>query len=218
LVIAFLFSFYAAAQNVIEGKITDSGSKNAVESAIVSLLDKDDVIAYQITDRNGHYRIAYSSWTDSLQLEIRLLGYKTAVFPVKSRNTRVDAALQIEAVNLKEFNVRAPAIYGKEDTIVYVVGAFSAENYRLGIVELAEIYEKDERAILGCFIIYQIFVVAGNSCYILRFFELFRYFARPFEIAVFHKKRYKFYITDSQFLYPIRFRYCTCFGRSKFRS
>jgi hypothetical protein len=126
-----LFATIVSGQTVWEGYVIDSSDKSPVASAVVCLIDSvDEVLAYKLTDSKGHFAIHYNGQSDSLRLRISLIGYKTEIFSVNESNTRMNIPLEVSEIMLKEVMIKSPAIYGKEDTLVFNVGSFQTQQDR----------------------------------------------------------------------------------------
>jgi hypothetical protein len=120
---------FLSAQLLVEGHVSDEFG--AVESVVVSLIDtNEDVLVYRLTDKSGYFLLNYSGESDSIRLRVSLLSYKTKIISLQKNNPKLDIRLEIDEILLKEITVKPRAIYGKEDTVVYNVGAFQTQQDR----------------------------------------------------------------------------------------
>lgn len=131
---------FSYAQTTFQGRVTDS-LDNPVPLANVYLqpAQKQVVVAYAITDNNGHYAFTYAK-PGAYTLNISALGYKTQVFPVQidslnpEKSIVVNTVMQTQKTELAEVIVNAnlPVVV-KKDTI-----SFKADAYANGTERTAE--------------------------------------------------------------------------------
>lgn len=125
-----LFATWCQAQT-LKGTVADSLGK-AVPYATVSLKNSvsNAVVAYTVTDGKGPYILQAPAGTavNNLVVEVRCIGYKTAVKSVAGFDTPVDFRLSASSNELKEVVVksrRRPVLKTHGDTLSYKVSDFS---------------------------------------------------------------------------------------------
>lgn len=128
LLAGFLYSG-SFAQEVIEVCIKNLHNKPLENiSVTVQRLADQVILDYGFSDARGCYTFTLNAQTDSLLVVIS--GFNIGMHEKKVRNQsqRVDFTVKEEAVKIKDVIVRAPKIYGNQDTVNYSVGAFSDKN------------------------------------------------------------------------------------------
>ena len=115
----------AYAQNVISGIVIDDKSEEPVEMATIQLtsVNTGKLISYVFTDKSGKFEIKYNS-TDSLQISVSSLGFKSLIFPFKQVNLTI--RLEPQPFSLQEVVVRPGRVWSSKDTINYDVDQFIA--------------------------------------------------------------------------------------------
>jgi hypothetical protein len=113
------------AQRFFQGVVTDAATGLAVEMATVQLLKGggEALIRYTFTDAKGAFTLPAGQASDSLQIVVSLLGYKTwkaSVSPDKQLSIR----LEEQAFRLREVEIRPGRVWGQRDTIQYDVTQF----------------------------------------------------------------------------------------------
>lgn len=103
---SFLLIRPAAAQTIVQGKITDKGDKQPVIGASVIEQDKDKrTVTGVTTDINGNFAIRISNTAN--RLVVSSIGYKTYTSGVIGRQTTFNVTLESSANNLGEVTVTA---------------------------------------------------------------------------------------------------------------
>lgn len=130
LFVVFCFSnvFWANGQSALKGYVTDIDTDIPIEMATIQLLhgSKDKLLNYAFTNANGAFSIK-TEYTDSLQLAVSLLGYKTVKTRVIPGND-MQIKLKQETFQLKEVEIRPGRVWGQRDTINYDVTRFLSAN------------------------------------------------------------------------------------------
>lgn len=122
---------WADAQSVMTGRVSDAETKEALDKAIVKILnDKRQLIAYTVTGREGDYSLKFNSPLPKVFVSVHYLGYRTHTEEVENKSRQKDFALHSEAVNLKEVHVKPRAIAKYGDTLDYNVSSFKMEQDR----------------------------------------------------------------------------------------
>jgi len=130
--ILFLLSaFVLPAQQTVEGIVKSKTTALPVESAVVLLLDnKDNTLAYGFTDMKGNFLLTFTAQTDSLLLEISLLGYESCITTISKPFQKLNITLNPKDIQLKEVKINPKYVRLKEDTIVYNVSSLQTQNDR----------------------------------------------------------------------------------------
>ncbi len=116
---------------VIEGTVKEKSNKQPIDGVIVSVLDKDgDVSNYKITDKNGYFNIPITDKSDTLSLQAVLLGYESKFLRIANKSQQLEIALVSKEIELAAVTVKPSAMWMKEDTLVYRVGAFQTQQDR----------------------------------------------------------------------------------------
>jgi hypothetical protein len=118
-------------QTIIKGQVLDTRSK-VIVSASVSIYKKSSsaIIAYAITDSEGMFEITFASPDPELDLEVRCMGYETAISTIKNTSHIKNFILSEKSFVLKEVAVKVAPIAQKGDTLRYMVNSFSKEQDR----------------------------------------------------------------------------------------
>jgi hypothetical protein len=112
------------AQQAVSGVVTDATTGQPVDAATVRLLRGRDerLTTYTLTDAQGRFDLR-PRLTDSLQIAVSLLGYKTVQQAVRTGET-LRIALEQQAIALREVEVRPGRVWGMRDTVNYDVTQF----------------------------------------------------------------------------------------------
>lgn len=131
LLLSCFYSFQVLAQSVMNGRVSDAETKEALDKAIVKVLnDKKQLITYTITDKEGNYSLRIKSSLPEVFLSVHYLGYRTEVIKTPNKTDRKNFALHSEAVNLKEVHVKPRVIMKTGDTLSYNVTSFRMQQDR----------------------------------------------------------------------------------------
>lgn len=118
-------SFTSNAQQTIRGIVLDAQTREPVDIANVLLFEgnRQQPVKFVLTNSAGSFSIQPGNRTDSLEILISLLGYKTVRQPVRpGQFVRFDLYQQPFA--LKEVEIRPGRIWGQRDTLHYDVDRF----------------------------------------------------------------------------------------------
>lgn len=120
------------ADNVVYGTVKDA-SGNSVEAAVVTIKCENRIVAYDMTDEAGKYRIIYDSNEESLRLTIDHMGYESTCRSILNQTQQEqDFELAEKSQQLKEVVVKAPSISLRGDTLSYNLQSFvSKSDYSL---------------------------------------------------------------------------------------
>jgi len=118
-----------AQQIEIKGVVKDAKTGEAIEMATVKLLkgENEKLINYTLSNVKGEFLIRQASLADSLTISVNLLGYKEMKLPVQTNGTHT-FALEQEAFDLREVEIRPGRVWGQQDTINYDVSQFLSAN------------------------------------------------------------------------------------------
>ena len=111
------------AQNAITGVVVDNDTGLPVETANVQLLSgsSETPVSFTFTDAKGAFNIKSNS--DSLQIMVSLMGYKTHKQAVK-HGDNLTVRMEEQSFNLQEVVVRTGRVWNSRDTINYDVDRF----------------------------------------------------------------------------------------------
>lgn len=114
-----------AQETTIGGIVNDASTSQPIEMAAVKLLNgkMERLIGYAFTDEKGAFTIPLNKETDSLQIAVSLVGYKTHK-QVNEPGKHLQIKLETEVFNLREVVVRPGRVWGRQDTINYDVSQF----------------------------------------------------------------------------------------------
>ncbi|MFS4416497.1 TonB-dependent receptor [Maribacter sp. 2307ULW6-5] len=128
----FLFACHgAAAQTTISGQLTDaSGLPIANASVVANKTGTTELIAYDISNGAGNYKITVVSAEENFDLEIRSMGHATLATTIANQNGTHNFTLQDQPTELEEVVVEASPIVRKGDTLDYSVHSFAKEQDR----------------------------------------------------------------------------------------
>lgn len=113
------------AQSVLRGRVVDAGNRQPIEGATVLLIDgnRADPVDYTLTGADGTFTLPATGLRDSSVVTVSLLGYRSQSLPA-----RIDGVMHfpliMEAISLKEVEVRPGRVWGRQDTINYQVDGF----------------------------------------------------------------------------------------------
>lgn len=129
--IAVLFLHVSFSQTVITGALKDKEGR-AVYGASVTITasGEDDLIAYDISNDQGEYRIAFSSIEKVLTIHVQSTGYGKISRSIPNQTQFQNFELQEEEIELREIIVKSTPISRKGDTINYSVNSFVKEQDR----------------------------------------------------------------------------------------
>lgn len=124
----FVLSFNLALAQIIEvdGKITDSDSKESLMSATVVFTSLKDakIVGYGISNAEGNYNVKFKAPADSVQVKVSYLGYNAFEQKLKAVSQKLDIQLTASSETLEEVFLRRPPIQQRGDTLVFDPEAF----------------------------------------------------------------------------------------------
>lgn len=119
-------SLTGAAQTVITGHVTDDNGE-AVDNAIVKLLDGDKMCGYAMSKADGYYVAKTKCAATTLTLVVERLSYARYSVTIANRSSQVEVVLQPKATELREVTVKAPSVYVRGDTLTFRLDAFKGK-------------------------------------------------------------------------------------------
>ncbi|WP_316789802.1 hypothetical protein [Pedobacter frigoris] len=130
LIVCSLSCHCLSAQTVITGTVSNKSDGKPLGGTTVTIKEKAAVLVYGVTNEKGDYKLSFKSEEDSLQLTVAGLNFKkqTLMFANKSQN--LNFAITSETIKLKEIKIKPPKIRQLNDTLNYLVDAFSDQNDR----------------------------------------------------------------------------------------
>nr|NQU90382.1 hypothetical protein [Bacteroidota bacterium] len=126
LIFIFLFGKSLFGQVILQGSITSvDGPALSRINILVYLPDSKALIAFAISDENGHFQTKVNSPSDSLLLEISSIQYRNEFRSISNTSQTLEFELITEVKKLEGITVRAKAIEQRGDTISYLVSSFA---------------------------------------------------------------------------------------------
>lgn len=115
----------------IKGTVRDTAGK-AVSYATVSLKNADAIMTYTITDSKGGFVLQVPANATGLMIEVRCIGYQTAVKNIVSFDVPFDLTLAEGTNQLKEVVIKSsrPVLVAHGDTLDYKVSQFASAHDR----------------------------------------------------------------------------------------
>ncbi|MCL1969262.1 MAG: carboxypeptidase-like regulatory domain-containing protein [Bacteroidetes bacterium] len=119
----------AHGQITITGTITNQ-TKTPLQgiNVMVNNKNQNNILAYTLTDKNGHYQITCEINADSLQIILIGFNYGKTIRIIPAESQILNFELKEESISLKEVAVNAPLIVQTNDTLSYLVSKFATEN------------------------------------------------------------------------------------------
>ncbi|MEL4307228.1 carboxypeptidase-like regulatory domain-containing protein [Joostella sp. CR20] len=119
------------AQAVISGKVSDS-LKIPISgvSVVVNVKNTDSILAYDITNGQGDFSIAFTSEDEMVDVVAKSMGFATFKIAVVNKSQTLNFTLKEQVTELKEVVVKSSPITQKGDTINYNVSSFAKQEDR----------------------------------------------------------------------------------------
>lgn len=123
-----LISFPVYSQEIlkIQGRIVDSNG-NSIDQAVIAIrpVGRTSIIAFQRSNAEGNFELTFNTKNqDSLELEIRHLGFHPRIIPIKFPIDYQVIILEAKENILQEIHIGSPPVYRIKDTLKYNVGSF----------------------------------------------------------------------------------------------
>ncbi|WP_181304195.1 carboxypeptidase-like regulatory domain-containing protein [Rufibacter sp. XAAS-G3-1] len=120
------FTCTAQGQVKLSGIVTDSEGKTLEwVSVVVMPLHENLTLAFGHTASDGTFSIEVDADLDSLAVEAQSLGYGRQRLVLVNKSQKLTFTLTSQAIELKEVTVKAAPITRSNDTLSYLVGAFT---------------------------------------------------------------------------------------------
>lgn len=121
----------------LKGTVILAEADTPVAGVVVSVQREngDKVLAYGMTDENGHFSISLSGARDSLFLTASSMMTETAMVPVTSPEKNIIIRVREKKLALRESIIQAPKVTMRGDTLNYNVSSYSkSEDRNIGEV------------------------------------------------------------------------------------
>ena len=121
----------------LKGTVILAEADTPVAGVVVSVqrANGDKVLAYGMTDENGHFSISLSGARDSLFLTASSMMTETAMVPVTSPEKNIIIRVREKKLALRESIIQAPKVTMRGDTLNYNVSSYSkSEDWNIGEV------------------------------------------------------------------------------------
>ena len=127
----FLFlSGIIHSQSLIKGVVQSLEGPISGASVTIKQTNTENILAYDITDREGKYEISLSSEEKKLTINVRSLGYGFESKSIENKAQTINFILYEEVTQLKEVAITPPPIRIRGDTISFNVKSFASEKDR----------------------------------------------------------------------------------------
>ncbi|WP_430614068.1 carboxypeptidase-like regulatory domain-containing protein [Flavobacterium sp. JP2137] len=126
-------------QTTLSGRVLDEQNKAlAFASITVENPENNRVLAFEMTDEQGDYKIVVESTLSDLVVRMSSFNYSTQITAITNKTQQVDFTAVKEVTQLKEIVIKAALITQRNDTISYDLNAFAGKNDRV----LADVLKK----------------------------------------------------------------------------
>lgn len=119
------------AQTILSGRVTNQEGTPVAANVHVKEKGSTLLSGYAATDGNGNYSVSYKGKADSLTVIVSSIFIGKHEKNVRNVSQQLDFVIEEKGLKLKEVTVRADKIRQEQDTISYLVGAFSDQNDRV---------------------------------------------------------------------------------------
>jgi hypothetical protein len=121
----FCFSGICYGQTTINGVVLNNNEKPVADASVTLMLARDStIVAFNFSNTKGEFTIRYHGNETSLLLGVSGFNIRRLIQEIEDKNKPITVYVQEEAIELQEFSLKAPKIWGGTDTINYSVGAF----------------------------------------------------------------------------------------------
>ncbi|NAW50717.1 hypothetical protein GNY06_04720 [Elizabethkingia argentiflava] len=129
---SLLITLSSLAQTTITGKVSDlQGNSLANASVTVEIPNNSVIIAYNITDAKGYYKIVFNSSLQKINLRVKAFNKKTQIKIVDNRDQTINFNMVSDITEIKEVVLKTKLITRKGDTISYDLKSFTHKNDRV---------------------------------------------------------------------------------------
>lgn len=135
----FLLNGMVYSQVKLSGRVVDEQNQAVVFASItVENPENNLVLAFEMTDDNGEFKITVDSELKEFALRMSNFNYASQKTIIKNKTQRFDFIAVKEVTQLKEIVIKAALITQRNDTISYDLNAFAGKNDRV----LADVLKK----------------------------------------------------------------------------
>jgi hypothetical protein len=121
----FIVSQYGVSQTTISGTVKNTLHEAVTGASVIVLENDTTVVAFDITDGQGKYKISVQTPLSILTIKVRFLGYQDELRVVENKNQALNFELKDGVTELKEVIVKSQAIERVGDTLNYNVKSFA---------------------------------------------------------------------------------------------
>jgi hypothetical protein len=116
----------ARGQVSLDGRVTSAeGEALGNINILIYPAGSNVLIAFAVSDAQGHWRTTVNSASDSLDIEASSINYRNERRRIANRPQSVPFELVFEVKQLDAFTIRAPEVERRGDTISYLVSSFA---------------------------------------------------------------------------------------------
>ena len=105
-----------SAQTIITGSVKDENGE-AISSAIVTVKDAKETVAYTIAKSDGHFKLTFNNDKNELLISVTMMSYTKEEKIIGNVTQTIDFVLKEEKTQLKEAVVSAPVVTRIGDTL-----------------------------------------------------------------------------------------------------
>ena len=105
-----------SAQTIITGSVKDENGE-AISSAIVTVKDAKETVAYTIAKSDGHFKLTFNNDKKELLISVTMMSYTKEEKIIGNVTQTIDFVLKEEKTQLKEAVVSAPVVTRIGDTL-----------------------------------------------------------------------------------------------------
>lgn len=114
-----------SAQNTITGSVIQISDKSPIPGAYILIKGVNGkILAYGVSDSNGHFSIKLSCTDTELSINATMLGYKPYSVPLISDGKQIIITMEENSQSIEEVVVKIDPIQENGDTIKYNVSSF----------------------------------------------------------------------------------------------
>jgi len=119
-------------QTMIKGLIisTDKELLSGISLVVHPKEGISNMITFAIADQNGAFQFQYTYAGDSVGVSVRSMNYKDITIWLANKSQEMLIELPVSVHEIKEVRVKGQPIYGRGDTINYIVNSFAYQNDR----------------------------------------------------------------------------------------
>ena len=111
----------------ISGTVTNEKTREPIQSVIVTIrsVGESKILRYTTTSVEGKFEISLASFPENHELHFAMMGFASQTIPLSPERLVYNVQLSVQATELKEVIIKAPAIDQRGDTITYYVESFA---------------------------------------------------------------------------------------------